>query len=878
MTAAAPQTIRREDYTPPPFLIDFIDLKVDLGKESTEVSSRLSVRRNPKAATSPSDLVLDGKKLELVSVLLDDQPPVHEVDPESLTLRNVPDRFVLNIVTRIKPQENTELTGLYKSKDMYCTQCEAEGFRRITYFLDRPDAMSRYTTTIVADRELAPVLLSNGNLIASGDLGDGKHFAKWEDPFPKPAYLFALVAGPLESLDDTFVTRSGREVSLHIYVRPGDVKRCRHAMDSLKKAMKWDEDVYGLEYDLDIFMIVAVDDFNMGAMENKGLNIFNSKLVLADPDTATDADYHAIEAVIAHEYFHNWTGNRVTCQDWFQLSLKEGLTVFRDQQFSADMGSAATTRIAEVRGLRAGQFPEDASPMAHPVRPDSYIEINNFYTATVYQKGAEVVRMQHTLLGHEGFRKGMDLYFQRHDGQAVTCDDFVRAMEDANGADLSQFRLWYAQAGTPELEVDGAYDAEAKRFTLTVGQNLPPTPGQADKQPMHIPLAVGLLDRAGRDMPLRLEGEAKAGAQTRVLDVRGARDVFVFEDVLEQPVASLLRGFSAPVKLTAPRSDAELTFLMAHDSDAFARWEAGQQLAAKLILGMVDDRKAGRPMIVPDAFVDAVRRTLDDQRLDRALIADASSLPGIAYLGELMSEIDIDGLWAAREHLRKTLAKRLEDRWAALYEANRISGGYRFEADDVGRRSLRNVSLSYLTAEDSRDARRRAYLHFDAAANMTDAVAGLSRLAEFGGIEGETVLNRFYDRWKDQPLVLDKWFGIQAAAPAADALDRVKRLTGHAAYDAKNPNRIRALVGTFAGANLVRFHDATGGGYRFLADQVIATDKFNPQVAARLVGPLGRWRRYDKQRQALMKAELQRIAAEPSLSKDVFEIASKSLA
>ena len=875
---AAPHAIRREDYTPPPFLIDFTDLKVELGKERTAVASRLAVRRNPASATKPADLVLDGKKLELVSVLLDDQKPVYETDTESLTIRNVPDRFVLNINTRISPQENTELTGLYVSRDLYCTQCESEGFRRITYFLDRPDVMSRYTTTIVADRELAPVLLSNGNPIASGDLGEGRHFAKWEDPFPKPSYLFALVAGRLESLDDKFVTRSGREVSLHIYVRPGDVKRCRHAMDSLKKSMKWDEDVYGLEYDLDIFMIVAVDDFNMGAMENKGLNIFNSKLVLADPETATDADYHSIEAVIAHEYFHNWTGNRVTCQDWFQLSLKEGLTVFRDQQFSSDMGSAATQRIRDVRILRAGQFPEDASPMAHPVRPDSYIEINNFYTATVYSKGAEVVRMQHTLLGQENFRKGMDLYFQRHDGKAVTCDDFVQAMQDASGVDLSQFRRWYAQAGTPELQVDGSYDPATRRYTMTVGQNLPPTAGQPDKQPLHIPFAVGLLDRAGRDLPLRLAEEAMAGPTTRVLDVRDAHKVFVFEDVPEAPVASLLRGFSAPVKLTAPRSDDELSFLMAHDSDPFARWEAGQQLAAKLILGMVEEYRAGKPMVVPEGFVSAVRRTLDDQRLDRALIADAATLPNIAYLGELMGEIDIDGLWAAREHLKKTLAKRLSDRWAALYEANRQTGGYRFEAEDVGRRSLRNVCLHYLSTEEGRDARRRAALHFETAANMTDSVAGLSVLSELGGIEGDTALARFHDRWKNEALVLDKWFAIQASTPAADALARVQALTRHPSYDARNPNRIRSLVLAFTNGNPVRFHDASGGGYRFLADQVIANDKFNPQIAARLVGPLGRWRRYDKARQALMKAELERIAAEPGLSRDVFEIASKSLA
>jgi aminopeptidase N len=873
----APQTIRREDYTPPPFLIDFVDLKVELGPETTQVGARLAMRRNPDAAPA-ADLVLDGKKMELLGLLLDDQPADHAVDDEHLTIRNVPDRFVLNIDTRIRPQENTELTGLYASKGLFCTQCEAEGFRRITYFLDRPDVMARYTTTIIADAKAVPVLLSNGNLVASGDLGEGRHFAKWEDPFPKPSYLFALVAGQLESLDDRFVTRSGRDVSLRIFVRPGDVKRCRHAMESLKRSMKWDEDVYGLEYDLDMFMIVAVDDFNMGAMENKGLNVFNSKLVLADPETATDGDHHAIEAVIAHEYFHNWTGNRVTCRDWFQLSLKEGLTVFRDQQFSADMGSAAVSRIAEVRGLRAAQFPEDASPMAHPVRPDSYIEINNFYTATVYQKGAEVVGMQHTLLGRENFRKGMDLYFQRHDGQAVTCDDFVQSMEDASGVDLSQFRLWYAQAGTPELKIGGSYDPQAKQYTLTVAQSIPPTPGQPEKKPMHIPLAIGLLDRAGRDLPLRLVGEDAARGTTRVLDIRKAEEVFVFEDIPEAPVPSLLRDFSAPVKLTNPRSDQELTFLMAHDSDPFARWEAGQQYAAKLILRLVEDRRNGQAMVVPDAFVDAIRRTLDDQRLDRDLIANAVALPGIAYLGELMEEIDIDGLWAAREHIRKTLATKLADRWTAAYEANRIAGPYKFTPEDIGRRSLRGVALSYLSSDGSREARRRGALHFEAAANMTESMAGLATMAELGGIEGETTLARFYDRWKDQPLVLDKWFAIQASAPAADALERVRKLLDHPAYDRKNPNRVRALVGAFASGNPVRFHDPLGKGYAFLADQVIATDKLNPQLAARLLGPLGRWRRYDKSRQSLMRGQLERIVAEPGLSRDVFEIASKSLA
>jgi aminopeptidase N len=874
----SPGTIRRADYTPPPFLIETVDLDVELGKETTEVRARLAVRRNPAAVAKPLDLVLDGKKMELVSVRLDGEPANHELTAETLTVRGVPESFSLDITTRLRPQENTELTGLYKSRDLFCTQCEAEGFRRITYFLDRPDVMARYTTRIVADRALAPVLLSNGNLVDSGILADGRHFARWEDPFPKPSYLFALVAGPLECLEDRFTTRSGREVTLRIYVRPGDVGRCGHAMDSLKKSMKWDEDVYGLEYDLDTFMIVAIDDFNMGAMENKGLNVFNSKLVLANPETATDLDYHSIEAVVAHEYFHNWTGNRVTCRDWFQLSLKEGLTVFRDQQFSADMGSAADARIDDVRRLRASQFPEDAGPMAHPVRPDSYIEINNFYTATVYQKGAEVVRMMHTLLGPQRYRQGIDLYFQRHDGQAVTCDDFANAMEDASGVDLAQFRLWYAQAGTPDVRVDGGYDAGGRRYTLTVTQSLRPTPGQPEKKPMHIPLSVGLLDGAGRDLPLRLAGEATAGGTTRVLDVRTPRDVFVFEDVPEKPVASLLRGFSAPVKLDAPRSDDELTFLMAHDSDPFARWEAGQQLGARLILELVEARKAGRPMVVPDHFVDAIRRTLDDQRLDRSFIADAVTLPGLAFLGELTPEIDIEGLWAAQQRVRSVLSDRLADRWGSVYDANHATGPYRFTPAEVGRRRLRSTALSYLSLEGGDAARRRAVAYFEGAGNMTESIAGLAILAELGGAEGEAALAAFHERWKNEALVLDKWFAIQARTPTEGTLDRVRALVDHPSYDRRNPNRVYSLVGAFASGNPVQFHRTGGGGYRFLADQVLATDRLNPQIAARLLGPLGSWRRYDKVRQDLMRHELQRIVAEPGLSRGVFEIASKSIA
>jgi len=740
--------------------------------------------------------------------------------------------------------------------------------------------MARYTTRIVADRGLAPVLLSNGNLVDSGaSRPTGRHVRQVGTiRFPKPSYLFALVAGPLECLEDRFTTRSGREVTLRIYVRPGDVGRCGHAMESLKKSMKWDEDVYGLEYDLDTFMIVAIDDFNMGAMENKGLNVFNSKLVLANPETATDLDYHSIEAVVAHEYFHNWTGNRVTCRDWFQLSLKEGLTVFRDQQFSADMGSAADARIDDVRRLRASQFPEDAGPMAHPVRPDSYIEINNFYTATVYQKGAEVVRMMHTLLGPERYRKGMDLYFQRHDGQAVTCDDFASAMEDASGVDLAQFRLWYAQAGTPDVRVEGRYDAAGRRYTLTVTQSLRPTPGQPGKKPMHIPLAVGLLDGAGRDLPLRLAGEAAAGGATRVLDLRTPRDVFMFEDVPEKPVASLLRGFSAPVKLDAPRSDDELTFLMAHDSDPFARWEAGQQLGARLILELVEARKAGSPMVVPDHFVDAIRRTLDDQRLDRSFIADAVTLPGLAFLGELMPEIDIEGLWAAQQRIRSVLSDRLADRWGSVYDANHATGPYRFTPGEVGRRRLRSTALSYLSTDKGEAARRRAVAYFESAGNMTESISGLSVLAELGGREGAAALAAFHERWKGEALVLDKWFGIQARTPTEGTLERVKSLVDHPSYDRRNPNRVYSLIGAFASGNPVQFHQAGGAGYRFLADQVLATDRLNPQIAARLLGPLGSWRRYDKDRRDLMRQELERIVAEPGLSRDVFEIASKSLA
>jgi aminopeptidase N len=649
-------------------------------------------------------------------------------------------------------------------------------------------------------------------------------------------------------------------------------------MASLKKSMKWDEDVYGLEYDLDVFMIVAVGAFNMGAMENKGLNVFNTKYVLARPDTATDQDYLGIEAVIAHEYFHNWTGNRVTCRDWFQLSLKEGLTVFRDQQFSADMNSEAVKRIADVRGLRAGQFPEDASPMAHPVRPDSYIEINNFYTATVYIKGAEVVRMIHTLLGAERFRKGMDLYFERHDGQAVTCDDFVAAMQDASGVDLGQFKLWYSQSGTPELNVQGRYDAAQRTYELTVEQSCPPTSGQPEKQPFHIPLALGLVGGDGKDMPLQLAGEnVAAPSGTRTLDMRTRKETFRFVNVPEAPVPSLLRGFSAPVKLHMDWSDRQLQHLMAGDSDAFARWEAGQQYAVKLILGLIADHRAGRALGLDRGLVDAMARTLDDRSLDAAFVAQALSLPSEAYVGELMAEIDPDAIHTVREHLKRGLGTALAERWQAAYRANWDSGPHQVDAEAIGRRSLKNLCLGYLVATGERGAIAQCLDQIRARANMTDVLAGLALLLDTESPERAATLEAFYAQWRDDALVLDKWFSLQAMAAAPDTLERVRGLLAHPAFDIRNPNKVRALIGAFV-ANQARFHDAAGAGYRFLADQVLALEPINPKVGARLIGPLGRWRRYDSRRQALMRAELERIVATPSLSRDVYEIASKSLA
>jgi aminopeptidase N len=871
-----PQAIYLKDYRPPPFLIDQVELEFILGEAETRVVSNLTLRRNPASEEQPTCLELQGEELKLLTLAIDGREldnSEYRVDEEGLRIEQVPEQFQLRSEVAIYPQDNTALEGLYKSGSLFCTQCEAEGFRKITWFLDRPDVMSRFSTSIIADKKSYPVLLSNGNPVAEEELEQGRHRVRWEDPFPKPAYLFALVAGDLRDIRDSYTTASGRDVDLRIYVEPENIDKCDHAMQSLKHAMAWDEERYGREYDLDIYMIVAVNDFNMGAMENKGLNIFNSKFVLARPDTATDWDFQGIEGVIAHEYFHNWTGNRITCRDWFQLSLKEGLTVFRDQEFSADMGSRGVKRIEDVRMLRAHQFAEDASPMAHPVRPDSYIEINNFYTVTVYEKGAEVVRMQHNLLGAEDYRKGTDLYFRRHDGEAVTTDDFVKCMEDAGGKDLQQFRLWYSQAGTPELRVSDEYDAGAQRYTLTVEQSCPATPGQADKAPMHIPLALGLLDKEGKDLPLQLEGEATPVNGTRVLELRRPVEQFVFCGISERPVPSLLRGFSAPVKLRYDYSDDDLMFLMAHDSDGFNRWDAAQTLAQKILLQRIADQDAA----VPTGFIDAFHQALTDEVSDKALLAEILTLPSESYLGDQMEQVDVEGIHRARESLKLELATALREDLLAIYEANQESGAYRIDAESIGRRSLKNLCLGYLMQIDDEPARQLCADQYADGRNMTDVMAALSLLANSEAQQRQAVLQDFHDRWRDDPLVLDKWFSVQAVSKRADTLQRVLELMEHPAFSIRNPNKVRALVGAFCSANAHRFHAADGSGYAFLADRVLELNELNPQVAARMLRIMSRWQRYDSGRQGMVRSQLQRILAEEGLSKDVYEVASKSL-
>jgi aminopeptidase N len=898
MRTDTPNTIFLSDYTVPAWQVDTVDLHVAIHPGHAEVRARLACRRNPQGAGGA--LVLNGEALALQAVSLDGDaldPARYTVADDTLTIAGpLPDAFVLETVVRIEPDANTQLSGLYRSKDGYFSQCEAQGFRRITFFPDRPDVMARFTCIVEAEREHFPQLLSNGNLVASGPCEDDalRHWARWEDPFPKPAYLFALVAAKLDMLEDEFVTGSGRTVRLAIYVEPGRLDQCGHAMAALKKSMRWDEQRFGLEMDLDHYMIVAVGDFNMGAMENKGLNIFNTKYVLARPDTATDADYQAIDRVVAHEYFHNWTGNRVTCRDWFQLSLKEGLTVFRDQEFGADTHSRAVTRIQEVRALRVGQFPEDAGPMAHPVRPASYAEINNFYTATVYNKGAEVVRMIHTLLGRAGFRAGMDLYFQRHDGQAVTCEDFVAAMQDASGVDFTQFRRWYARAGTPRLKAEGTWDAAARRYTLTLTQSLAATAYEQrlaeagmpiDEGPLHFPVAVGLVLPDGTDAPLRLAGEPAHAGSTRVLSLTETRQTFVFEDIAAAPVASLLRDFSAPVQLDFEQTDAELAHLMAHDADAFNRWEAGQRLATRVLLAGINAGGGGESWIPAD-FVAACGRVLDAGLThDPALAAEALVLPAEQVLAEDVAgsgqTIDPEAIHRARVNLRRHLATQLRDRFETVWRALAPAEPYAPDGAQVGRRALRNLCLGYLAESDNAYLRDsvlpRLLAQFEAGGNMTDVIAALGTLANLDLPERDTALAAFYARWQDEALVVDKWLQVQATSRLPGTAARVRELMRHPAFDLKNPNKVYALVRSFCGANPRHFHAADGSGYALAADVIIELQALNPQVASRLARSFDRWRQFDAARQGHARAALDRIAACDHLAKDVAEVVGNAL-
>ena len=867
-----PEPVRLAEYRPPAFLIDEVDLTFSLEPATTRVKARLAIRRNGDHA---EPLVLDGVRLKPVSVALDGRAlgkGEYARDPEHLTILNPPDAFTLETEVEIDPEANKALEGLYMSGGRFCTQCEAEGFRKITWFLDRPDVLARYTVRIEADAAY-PRLLSNGNLVEAGALPRGRHYAVWNDPFPKPCYLFALVAGELDELADQLVTMSGRTVELRIYVDPGMASRAAYAMDALKRSMTWDEEAFGREYDLDLFMIVAVRDFNFGAMENKGLNIFNSSLLLADPGTATDADYERIESVIAHEYFHNWTGDRVTCRDWFQLCLKEGLTVFRDQSFSADQRGHAVKRIQDVLALRARQFPEDAGPLAHSVRPSSYVKIDNFYTATVYDKGAEVIRMLKMMLGDELFRAGMDLYFERWDGQATTVESFIQCFADVSGRDLDPFFAWYEQAGTPRVDITQHYDEEARALDLVIEQMVPSTPGQDEKRPMPIPIALGLLDEDGEPLSFRAPDGGEGHEATIVID--RPHTAIRLEGVARRPVLSALRGFSAPVKLTTDAKPKDRYVLMAADPDLFNRWEAGQELARALILA----RAAGAPDEVgEERFAAAMGRALSDQSAEPAFKALMLMLPSESDLAMAQDPADPQSIHEVREALRARLAVHLGELLRRLHGGLQDAGEFSPDAASAGRRALRNGALALLAADPHADNIERALGHYRAAANMTDAWGGLTALMLMGGPAFDEALADYYERWKHEPLVVDKWFAIQARSPAPDALGRVLGLTAHPAFDAKNPNRLRMLVATFASANPARFHDPSGAGYRFLADQILMVDGYNPMTAARLIEPLCGWRRYAPPLASQMRAELERILAAPNLSKNVLELASRAVA
>lgn len=871
MRTEEPRAIYLADYQAPEFRIRTVHLDFSLEPEATRVSSRLEIER----LSGHGPLVLAGENQKVLSVTLDGRTlsaGEYLLDEKNLTIPNPPTNLILEVSSEINPSANTALEGLFLSSGMFCTQCEPEGFRRITYFLDRPDNLSVFTVRLEAAREQYPVLLSNGNRTDSGELPGGRHFAVWNDPFPKPSYLFALVAGDLGSIHDSFTTMTGRKIALDIYVEHGNEPRAHYAMDALKRSMKWDEENYGREYDLDIFMIVAVSAFNMGAMENKGLNIFNDKVLLATPETATDDDYARIEGVVAHEYFHNWTGNRITCRDWFQLSLKEGLTVFRDQNFSGDMRSRGVQRIQDVRALRGRQFIEDAGPLAHPVQPQSYIEINNFYTATIYDKGSQVIGMLKTLVGDEGYRKATDLYFERHDGQAATVEDWVRCFEDSSGRDFSQFRLWYRQAGTPVIEARGTYDAAARTYSLDLTQSLAPTPGQPDKQPMHIPVRIGLVGKGGAHLPLTLDGENHAGPTTRVLELTENFQRFTFAGITEEPLLSLGRDFSAPAIFRTSHGRHDRATLMGKDSDAFNRWEAGQILAAEIMLEV-----AGKARSDADSdYITAIGDVLAEAEQDPAFAAQMLMPPTESELAAKKTPVDPIGIHTARVALVRAVALAHRDRLAQLYEHMRDAGDFSPDSTSAGRRALRNAALRYLTAADDEAAAGLAEAHYRSATNMTDMIAGLAALTRMESPLRDNAFNHFHDRFKNDPLVLDKWMSLQAGSPLPETITAVRELMKHPAFDIKNPNRVRALVGAFS-VNHLRFHSADGAGYRLVGEVIRTLDPMNPQVAARMAGAFESWRRYDPARQELMKGELKAIRDLPGISPNLFEVTGKML-
>ena len=855
-------TIYLKNYQPPSFTVDTVDLSFDLYDDHALVSSKIKLIRQHEGV-----LHLYGDDLELISVHMNGsklEPSAYTLEEDDLIIENCPDELTLDIVTRIRPQDNTELSGLYRSNHLFCTQCEAEGFRRITYFLDRPDVLGTYTTRISAEKKHYPILLSNGNLIDAGDTADGRHWALWQDPFKKPSYLFALVAGDLACFRDEFTTRSGRTVALRIYVEPGNEDKCSYAMESLKKAMRWDEEVYGREYDLDIFMIVAVSDFNMGAMENKGLNIFNSKYILARPDTATDGDFVGVESVVAHEYFHNWTGNRVTCRDWFQLSLKEGLTVFRDQEFSRDMNSRDVFRIVDVDGLRSSQFPEDAGAMAHPVRPESYEEINNFYTATIYSKGAEVIRMQHTLLGKEGFRRGMDLYFERHDGQAVTIDDFVAAMEDANGVDLTQFKLWYSQAGTPVVQVKSAYSQGI--LTLTLQQSCPVTPDGQDKKPFHIPVRIALFDSKGQRLPLDKD----------ILELKESEQDFVFSGLSEKPVVSVLREFSAPVRIQDELNQDDLLFLLRHETDGYAKWDAAQRLVLNCLTDCL--KSSADDWQMPAALIAAFKHVLLDESLDTDLRAELLSPPGFEEVAATIDLVDVARVEAVRDSFREQLGLNLFAELAQVYKKLWQEESHLKNYQDYEHRELRNVCLCLMMKANEAATLELCKQQFAAGRTMTDQLASFGLLVNCSdSASRDQAIQDFYKQWSKEELVVDKWFAIQAASELPGTLNQVNQLLQHPAFNIKNPNKVRAIVGAFCLANPRNFHALDGSGYVFLGEMLAKVDKLNSQIAARLATPFTRWQSYDKPRQALMKQQLEQLT-KLKLSRDLKEVVSKSLA